>query len=141
MQARAIWLLAVPAWLWLAATQANAACPQRLGIGYGDTLESIAQACGITTERLRGANPGLNAATLQSGTFVTVPRPALPSAQLPISRPLIRVAPPLVPPVTGISPSQTVIAPPPPPVLHHFEIPGLTYQPDRLSISPLRKTP
>lgn len=141
MQARTIWLLAMPAWLWLAATQANAACPQRLGIGYGDTLESIAQACDITVERLRSVNPGLNAATLQSGTFVAIPRPALPSAQLPVGRPSIRIAPPLGSPVTGISPSQTVIAPPPPPVVHRFQIPGLTDQPERPAITPLQTKP
>lgn len=121
--------LAILALLVMAATDAKAACPQRLGVDFGDTLESIARACGISVERLRGVNPGLNAATLQAGTFINVPRPALPSPQLPVGRPSVKIAPPLVPPVTGASPSPTVIAPPPPPVIHRFDIPGLDDQP------------
>lgn len=132
----ALLLVITPALLGLSAMATSAACPQRLGIGYGDSLESIAHGCGITVERLRSVNPGLNSTNLQAGTFVTIPRPALPSPQLPYGRQSIRIAPSLVPPATGISPSQTVIAPPPPPVVRHFEIPGLAEQPERFSIRP-----
>jgi len=119
----------IPFLLLAGATEANATCPQRLGIDYGDTLESIARACGVSVERLRGVNPGLNAATLQAGTFINIPRPVLPSPQLPVGRPSVKITPPLVPPVTGTSPSSTVIAPPPPPVIHRYDIPGLDDQP------------
>jgi len=112
-----------------AGAKAEAACPQRVGVNNGDTLEAIARACGISVERLRGVNPGLNARTLQAGTFINVPRPVLPSPQLPIGRQAVKIAPPLVPPVTGPSPSSTVIAPPPPPVIHRYDIPGLDDQP------------
>lgn len=119
----------VLALLFAAGTEAKAACPQRLGIDYGDTLESIARACGISVERLRGVNPGLNPRTLQAGTFINVPRPVLSSPQLPVGRPSVRIAPPLVPPAIITSPSSTVIAPPPPPVIHRYDIPGLDDQP------------
>lgn len=134
---RAKLLLAmVPVIFGMSATAANAACPQRLGIGHGDTVESIAQTCKITVQRLKNANPGLNVSGLQAGTFVVVPRPVLPSQQLTVGRPSIRVAPPLVPPATGISPSKTVIAPPLPPVVHRFELPGLAGQPERFTVNP-----
>lgn len=126
---RAALPLAVLALLFLASTEAQAACPSRLGVDYGDTLESIARACGVSVERLRGVNPGLDAATLQAGTFINVPRPALPSPQLPVGRPTVKIMPPLVPPAVGTSPSSTVIAPPPPPVIHRYDIPGLDDQP------------
>lgn len=106
----------------LCATGAQAACPERLAVGFGDTLASIAQACGISVETLRRANPGLLADPLHPGAVVVVPRPALPSPQQPIGRPSVRVAPPLVPPATGISPSTTVL-PPPAPALQHPQVP------------------
>ena len=137
MKPRTKLLLAmVPVIFGMSATAAGAACPQRLGIGHGDTLESIAQTCKISVQRLKNANPGLNVSGLQAGTFVVVPRPVLPSQQLTVGRPSIRVAPPLVPPATGIAPSKTVIAPPPPPVVHRFELPGLAGQPERFTINP-----
>ena len=115
---------------------AQAACPQRLGIDHGDTLESIAQACGISIETLRGANPGLNDRTLRPGTFITVPRPALPSPQLPLGRRSIQVMPPLVPPATGTSPSTTVI-PPPPPAMQHPQVPeGFDTRPQHMRPRP-----
>lgn len=104
---------------------AGAACPQRLNITIGATLESIARSCGISVERLRGVNPGLSATTMQAGTFINIPRPALPSPQLPIGRSSVKVAPPLIPSVTGTSSSATAIAPPAPPIIHRYEIPGL----------------
>lgn len=129
-------LAMVPALLGASATAVHAACPQRLAISYGDTLESIAQVCKTTVQRLKSANPGLNVSGLQAGTFVMVPRPVLPSPQLSVSRQSIRVAPPLVPPATGISPSKTVIDPPRPPVVHRFELPDLAGQSERFTIKP-----
>lgn len=137
----ALLLASVPAVLGLSTMAARADCPQRLGISHGDSMESIARICGITVERLRSANPGLSDTNLQVGTVVTVPRPALPSTQLPYGRPSITVTPPLVPKATGISPSTTVIAPPPPPVVHQFEIPGLADQPDKFGIRPHPQIP
>lgn len=114
---------------------AGAACPQRLNITIGATLETIARSCGISVERLRGVNPGLSATTMQAGTFINIPRPALPSPQLPIGRSAVKVAPPLIPPVTGTSSSATVIAPPAPPIIHRYEIPDLVPQ----DSTPMRK--
>lgn len=116
MRASGILLLAAAMAAGLA-TAADAACPGRVGVGVGDTLVSIARACGISVESLRSVNPGLSAGTLRPGTFVAVPRPPLPSPMSGIGRPSVRVAPSLVPPATGISPSSTVIPPPAPPVV------------------------
>jgi hypothetical protein len=113
--ARAI-LLAVLAGFPLSGAQA--ACPERLAVGVGDTLWGIAQACGISVETLRGANPGLNERSLRPGLFLAVPRPSLPGPQDTIGRPSLRVAPPLVPPAT-----ITVPAPAPPPVILHPQMP------------------
>lgn len=98
----------------LSAASATAACPDRVGVGVGDTLVSIARACGISVETLRDANPGLNADTLRAGTFVAVPRPALPTPQRPVGRPSINTMPSLVPPATAVSPPSVAIPPPPP---------------------------
>ena len=72
----AIWL-AFP--LMAAATAAGARCPGQVGVAYGQTLGSIAQSCGTNIEALKQVNPGLNEQTLQNGTFLNVPRPALPT--------------------------------------------------------------
>ena len=115
------------------ATAADAACPERVGVGFGDTLASIARSCGISVETLRSVNPGLTADTLQPGTFVVVPRPALPSPMSRIGRPSVRIAPSLVPPATGISPSTTVIEPPKRPVVRRLDpMPGFGEQPGLL---------
>ena len=106
----------------LALSSAQAACPERLGVRPGDTLSAIAQACGISVETLRAANPGVRAERLRPGQFLAVPPPALPSPQGVIGRPALRVAPPLVPPATITPPSTTVI-PPPPPALQHPQVP------------------
>ena len=104
----------------LTTTRAEAACPARLGVDFGDTLISIARTCGISVETLRAANPGLNANTLRAGMVITVPRPALPSPQQPIGRPSVRIAPQMVPPATAVSPPTLT---PPPPVLRHPQEP------------------
>ena len=119
-----------------AATAAQAACPQRLGVGHGDTLESIAQACGISVETLRGANPGLTAETLRPGRFIAVPRAALPSPQLPFGRRSVEPVPQLVPPATGASPSRTVIAPPPPAMQHPQMPEGFDTRPQHMRPHP-----
>lgn len=104
----------------LASAHAEAACPERLGVGFGDTLTSIARACGISVETLRAANPGLGDDTLRPGRTVTVPRPALPSPQLPLGRSPLRIAPSTVPPATAVSPPTVT---PPPPLLQHPQMP------------------
>ncbi len=95
----------------LSAGVAQAACPERLGVRFGDTLSSIARACGISVETLRNANPGLNARSLRAGAFIVVPRPPLPSPQLPIGRPPAGVAPLSTPPAIAVPPP--VVVPPP----------------------------
>lgn len=99
-------LLALPV-----ATQA--ACPERVGVKFGDTLASIARACGVNVEALLQLNPGLTAQTLRQGSFVSVPRPPLPSARAGSRRGTVEIIPPLVrSPATGGTP--TVILPPEP---------------------------
>ena len=114
----------------LASAHAEAACPERLGVGFGDTLTSIARACGISVETLRAANPGLNANTLRAGMVITVPRPALPSPQQPIGRPSVRIAPPLVPPATAVSPPTLTL--PPPAIRHPQEPRGFDVRPKHM---------
>lgn len=117
-------------------TAAHAACPQRLGVAYGDTLDAVASACGISVEALRRANPGLSAATLRAGTIIAVPRPALPSPQLGIGRPAIRIAPPLVPPGI-VGRGGTVILPPQPqPIPPQHILRGFGDEPGQLPLPP-----
>ena len=105
-------LLALAAVLALPAG-AQAACPERVGVAFGDTLASIAQACGVNVEALRQLNPGLTAKTLRQGTFVRVPQPPLPSTWAERRRGTVEVIPPLVrSPSVGATP--TVILPPQP---------------------------
>ena len=99
----------------LSAGGAQAACPERLSVSFGDTLSSIARACGISVETLRNANPGLNARSLRAGTFIVVPRAPLPSPQLPVGRPSVGIAPPSVPPATAVSPPALAVPPAMPP--------------------------
>ena len=97
----------------LLAASAQAACPARVGVAFGDTLSSIASACGVSVESLRRANSGLTAGNLQAGTFIRVPRPVLPSPMIEIGQPQVRIAPALVPPSAGGG-SPTVFLPPQP---------------------------
>ena len=121
------------------ATAADAACPERVGVGFGDTLASIARSCGISVETLRSVNPGLNADSLRAGIVIAVPRPALPSPQQPVGRPSARIAPSLVPPATGVSPPVVVIPPPTPPRrMPPPSLPGFDNRPEHLRpFSPL----
>ncbi|MEO3998642.1 LysM domain-containing protein [Mesorhizobium sp. CAU 1732] len=115
---------------------AYAACPSRIGIEYGDTLGSIARACGISVETLRQANPGLSPVNLQAGTFIAVPRPALPSRQITIGQPTVPIMPPLVPPSVGGN-SPTVILPPQPaPIPQQHILRGFGDQPGQLPLPP-----
>lgn len=106
-------------------SSAEAACPARLHVGFGDTLASIARTCGINVEALRAVNPGLGAGldadTLRPGMIVAVPRQALPSPQQPVGRPSVRVAPSLTPPATSVSPPTLTL--PPPPLVEHPQVP------------------
>lgn len=64
----------------LSAVPAAADCSGRTTVRFGETVSSLAQRCGVNVQALRQANPGLVGANgLQRGTFVTVPRPALPT--------------------------------------------------------------
>lgn len=129
-------VLATAAAVLMSASPALSACPPRIGVAYGDTLSSIASACGISVETLRAANPGLSADTLRAGSIIAVPRPALPSPQLEIGRPLVRVTPPLVPPGTG-GISGTVILPPvQPPIPQQHILRGFGDQPGQLPLPP-----
>lgn len=117
-------------------TAAHAACPGRLGVAYGDTLDAIAAACGISVEALRAANPGLSARTLRAGTIIAVPRPVVPSPQFDIGRPSVRIAPTLVPPA-AIGRGGTVILPPQPqPVPPQHILRGFGDGPGQLPLPP-----
>lgn len=91
---------------------AHAACPQRMDVGFGDTLASIARACGVNIEALKQSNPGLTTDSLRAGQFIAVPRPVFPSPQPVIGRPSIQPFPSLVPPASGGDGMSTVILPP-----------------------------
>lgn len=92
---------------------AQAACPERVGVRFGDTLASIARICGVNVEALRQLNPGLTTQTLRPGSFVKAPRPPLPSARAEHRRGVVDIIPPLVrSPGSGETP--TVILPPEP---------------------------
>lgn len=99
---------------------AQTACPDRVPVRTGDTMSGIAQTCGINLQALRSVNPGINARTMQPGTVLNVPRPALPSPREPIGSGLIEVvprmeirptvsAPPITPPVRQPIPRQHII--------------------------------
>lgn len=110
----------------LPAAAAQAACPPRVGVGHGDTLASIARACGISVETLRDANPGINAGRLRPGLVLAIPRPALPSPQLPLGRPSLRVAPSLMPPASTVGPPAITLPefePALPPAATHPQMP------------------
>ncbi len=121
---------------------ATTACPNRVLVSYGDTLSSIANACGITIAALRSANPGLNAGNLRAGTSITVPRPRLPSPMAETNRPLVRIAPSLVPPAVGGAGSSTVILPPEPiPVPQQHILRGFGDKPGQLPLPPGHTSP
>lgn len=134
----------VAALLLLGSAPANAttACPSRVLISYGDTLSSIANACGITVAALRSANPGLSAGNLQAGMSITVPRPPLPSPMAETNRPLVRIAPSLVPPAIGGGGSSTVILPPESiPVPQQHILRGFGNKPGQLPLPPGHSSP
>ena len=136
--------MAMIAALLLGGAPAGAAglCPGRVLISYGDTLSSIANACGISVAALRSANPGLSAANLRAGMSITVPRPALPSPMAETNRPLVRIAPPLVPPAIGGGGSSTVILPPEPlPVPQQHILRGFGDKPGQLPLPPGHSSP
>ena len=65
---------------WLAAPTAGwANCRNGTTIRYGETLEGIAQRCGVNIEALKQANPGIQIGPPQNGIAVQVPSPPLPS--------------------------------------------------------------
>lgn len=123
------------------ASPAQAACPARIGVMWGDTLSSIARACGVNVEALRRVNPGLTAETLRAGAVIAVPRPATSSPQTGIGRPSVRVAPPLVPPATGApsiggAPSTVILPPEQPPVPPQHILRGFGDPPGQLPLPP-----
>jgi LysM repeat protein len=69
------------------------ACPERLGVRFGDTLSDIARRCGTSVDRIRAANPGLRPDNLRAGSRIAVPAAGLPSPQRQIGRPLIPRSP------------------------------------------------
>jgi LysM repeat protein len=104
-------------------------------VSRGDTLSAIANACGISLERLRDANPGVQPRSLQAGTFLVIPRGAINTPPQRIGRPSIELAPRLqIAPGTA---SPTVILPPQPiPVPRQHILPGFGSQPGQLPLPP-----
>ncbi|MBI1620229.1 LysM peptidoglycan-binding domain-containing protein [Aquamicrobium zhengzhouense] len=121
----------------IAPSIAQAACPARVGVSYGDTLQSIASACGVNVEALKQANPGLRPETLQAGTYIAVPKPVLLTPPPVIGRPSIQTFPSLVGPATGGDSRSTVILPPQPtPVPQQHILRGFGNQPGQLPLPP-----
>lgn len=120
---------------------ARTACPERVIVSYGDTLGSIASACGITVTALRSVNPGLSAGTLRAGMSVAVPRPSLPSRMAETNRPLVRVAPSLVPPAIGGGSSTVILPPQPVPVPQQHILRGFGDKPGQLPLPPGHSSP
>jgi hypothetical protein len=114
---------------------AAASCPERLGVAWGDTLSSIAQSCGVTVTSLRRSNPGLSPETLRAGTFINVPRPALPSLRAVIGREGVRIMSPLVPGSNRIA-SPDVVPPAPLPVYPQHRLRGFGDEPGQLPLPP-----
>lgn len=54
-------------------------CAERIGVGQGETMESLARRCGVNAEALKQANPGSHIRQPHAGTFMAVPAPSLPS--------------------------------------------------------------
>lgn len=141
MKAQAHILVAMAVLLGSVPATARTACPERVLVSYGDTLSSIANACGITVTALRSVNPGLSAGTLRAGMSIAVPRPPLPSPMAETNRPLVRIAPPLVPPAVGGG-SPTVILPPQPaPVPPQHILRGFGDKPGQLPLPPGHSSP
>lgn len=63
---------------------ATAECTGGTSVRFGDTVERIAQRCGVNVETLKQSNPGIGQRDLANGGFVAVPAPALPSPQIPL---------------------------------------------------------
>src|SRR5690606_31995104 len=77
----------------LASVPAMAACPDRVSVGYGVTLSSVARACGVSAASLRLANPGLGDGTLRAGAIINVPRQRYSTPRTGSGRSSLRLAP------------------------------------------------
>lgn len=62
-----------------ALAEAVSPCPDRIGVGQGETLGSLAERCGVNAEALKQANPGSHIGRPRAGTYVVVPARPLPS--------------------------------------------------------------
>lgn len=110
-------------------------CPDRITVSRGDTLSAIANACGTSVERLRDANPGVQARSLQAGTFLNIPRGAITTPPQRFGRPSIELAPRL-----QIAPGTTsptvILSPQPIPVPQQHILPGFGNRPGQLPLPP-----
>lgn len=135
-------LLAAAVVLGISVSAAQAACPARVGVAYGDTLQSIAAACGVNVEALKDMNPGLRADTLRAGAFINIPRPVVRVTPPVIGRPSIQPFPSLVNPSLGGDGHSTVILPPEqPPVPQQHILRGFGNQPGQLPLPPGHSNP
>ncbi|TKT81309.1 LysM peptidoglycan-binding domain-containing protein [Aquamicrobium sp. LC103] len=128
--------LCLPALAYVSPAAAQDDCGGKVGVRYGDTVSSIAQACGVNVQTVLQANPGLTADNLKSGTYIIVPPPALPSPMNGIGRPLVRQAPSLVPPVSIGAPSSVILPPPQPPIPQQHILRGFGDEPGQLPLPP-----
>lgn len=126
----------------LVSVPAMAACPERVSVGFGVTLSSIARACGVSAASLRQANPGLGDGTLRAGAIINIPRQRYSAPQTGSGRPSLRIAPAPVPPALGGDGSSTVILPPVRPrVPPQHVLPGFGDKPGQLPLPPGHKNP
>lgn len=65
-------LVAVPGSASAASTSVASGCPSQIIVQSGDTLSSIAYACGTTTEAILAANPGISS-TVTAGQVLNIP--------------------------------------------------------------------
>ena len=126
----------------LASVPAMAACPERVSVGYGVTLSSVARACGVSAASLRLANPGLGDGTLRAGAIINVPRQRYSTPRTGSGRSSLRLAPSRVPPALGADGSSTVILPPvQPPIPQQHILRGFGDQPGQLPLPPGHSAP
>jgi LysM repeat protein len=123
-------------------TVAQASCPDRISVGSGQSLSTIARACGVNVEALKQVNPGLRSDGLRAGQFLVIPTRPVHIAPPTYGRPSIQQFPSLVGPALGGDTRSTVILPPQPqPVPQQHILRGFGDKPGQLPLPPGHSSP